>query len=326
MAQRELEDDELQTILELRQSATVVVSGGNSVVAKVEALGETFAVKQYGGSGDPGERLRRESYCVAATTRHDSPGFAELRGVDEPGLLAVYTWIDGGRPSLDDTFVESALAFLERLHVRSSDCPSRNFPTAVDAVLEPGELLRQIEVRARDLAASDVQQVAVFASDGLGPAALRLMTVPEPHGGRHVTLSPSDFGPHNVLCRNGSADFTCIDLEFFGWDDATKLVCDSLLHPLTDWTSGLAETFLEGCSRIYDLSPERVLEQCRWYALKWAAIVARRAESMLRAGDAGGADVMSLAQAYLRFGLQPPGEIVGSVDDVVALRHGKGVN
>jgi len=227
---------------------------------------------------------------------------------------------------MDDSFVDSALVFLERLHVRSKECPLKNFPMAVDAVLEPGELLRQIEVRAKGLAVSDVQQVAEFASEGLVPAVMSLMTFSESRSSRKVTLSPSDFGPHNVLCRTGSSEFTCIDLEFFGWDDPTKLVCDSLLHPLTNWTLDLAERFLDGCSHLYDLSSERVLENCRWYALKWAAIVARRAESMLRAGDTGGGDVMGLAQAYLKFGRHPLGDIVYSVSDVVALRHGKGVD
>ena len=36
--------------------------------------------------------------------------------------------------------------------------------------------------------------------------------------------------------------------------------------------------------------------------------------------------MMGLAQAYLKFGRQPLGEIVYSVSDVVALRHGKGVD
>src|SRR5207248_1561644 len=44
------------------------------------------------------------------------------------------------------------------------------------------------------------------------------------------TLSPSDFGFHNALRRpNGQLAF--LDLEYFGWDDPAKTICDFLLHP-----------------------------------------------------------------------------------------------
>ena len=46
---------------------------------------------------------------------------------------------------------------------------------------------------------------------------------------RERTLSPSDFGFHNVLRVDGSLFF--VDFEYAGWDDPAKLICDFGCHP-----------------------------------------------------------------------------------------------
>jgi len=45
-----------------------------------------------------------------------------------------------------------------------------------------------------------------------------------------ITLSPSDYGFHNILLREDNR-LIFLDFEYFGWDDPAKMICDFLLHP-----------------------------------------------------------------------------------------------
>ena len=319
MANHELAADELQIVLEGRHSAANVVVGGNSSVTRVEAFGEAFAVKAYGGHSDPLARLRREHFSVAAVSRSGFPGFAQVRGVSEPDLLAVFSWIEGSHPSIDAAFVSAALAVLRRLHELSGACPFETFPEAVDAVFERSQLLSQLASRTKTLLESDIPEVSIFAKQQLTPALRNVPMLRRADDGGSITLSPSDFGPHNLLRPAGSEELVCIDLEFFGWDDATKLVCDALLHPMARWSIELAEAFLEGAAQTYGISPERILLHGRAFALKWSAIVARRAEGMLRDENAEGFRALRLAGAYLNFGVAPLGRAGPNVGDLTAI-------
>lgn len=57
------------------------------------------------------------------------------------------------------------------------------------------------------------------------------------------SLSPSDFGFHNVLVRSNDS-FCFLDFEHAGWDDAAKLAADFLIQPEQVLTAEEADTFL----------------------------------------------------------------------------------
>ena len=46
---------------------------------------------------------------------------------------------------------------------------------------------------------------------------------------KHLILSPSDFGFHNIISKKNNLFF--IDFEYAGWDDPIKLLCDFFLNP-----------------------------------------------------------------------------------------------
>jgi hypothetical protein len=112
----------------------------------------------------------------------------------------------------------------------------------------------------------------------------------------------------------------CIDLEFFGWDDAHKLTCDSLLHPLAKWSVDCAKTFIEGAFVIYNLDVARLIRLWPLLNLKWAAITLSRAERNLQAMDQEPADqAMQRAKIYVaRASLVP-----NSLSDIVQQVAGK---
>ncbi|MBI2839844.1 MAG: phosphotransferase [Acidobacteria bacterium] len=88
-------------------------------------------------------------------------------------------------------------------------------------------------------------------------------------------LSPSDFGFHNaILQEDGQLRF--IDLEYAGWDDPAKLVCDFFCQPAVPvnrvWLEELAAAIAED-----QPDPDRFLRRCAilWpvYQVKWCCIL-----------------------------------------------------
>src|SRR5205814_4733466 len=88
------------------------------------------------------------------------------------------------------------------------------------------------------------------------------------------TLSPSDFGFHNMLRRpNGELAF--LDFEYFGWDDPAKTVSDFILHPGMELPHSLKQQFFAGALAVFSGSPKieaRVRAVYPLFALKWATI------------------------------------------------------
>jgi hypothetical protein len=109
----------------------------------------------------------------------------------------------------------------------------------------------------------------------------------------------------------------CVDLEFFGWDDAHKLTCDSLLHPLAEWSVDCADTFLAGAFVTYDLDEARLIRLWPLLNLKWAAITLSRAERNLQAGDTTLADQATRrAAAYINRANIAPASVADIVEQV----------
>lgn len=89
------------------------------------------------------------------------------------------------------------------------------------------------------------------------------------------TLSPSDFGFHNVLkADDGKLYF--IDFEYYGWDDPAKLINDFYLQPAIPVPFLFRETFLKEMQS--HLGNDRELEKrlpsvYLLLALKWCLII-----------------------------------------------------
>jgi hypothetical protein len=128
----------------------------------------------------------------------------------------------------------------------------------------------------------DVQDV--IESIDLTRKALAIQ--PTPPGLPIRILSPSDFGQHNVI--PGSDGMRIIDLEFFGWDDAHKLVADTILHPMNSWRDAERSTFIELTRDLYGLDPQRLHSVLNFCALKWATIIVGRAGRQWDGGDLDG--------------------------------------
>lgn len=110
-------------------------------------------------------------------------------------------------------------------------------------------------------------------------------------------VSPSDFGFHNALRRDGRVWF--IDFEYAGMDDPAKLVCDFFWQPAVPVPWDLRELFLtslEGCLGDDRAVVKRTEALFPAFGLKWCCIVlndfvrADRARREFALGDPGEVD------------------------------------
>jgi hypothetical protein len=263
------------------EGLSVVGGGGNNRVYRVDAGARTYALKVYPrGTSDTRDRLSAEYAALAFVSRHLRDRVPAPLALDRERGLALYTWVDGervGARSLAD--VRDAAAFLRALHALRNEPDARALGLASEAILGNGDITEQIDARLARLR-------AVAGADEALAALLRRRFEPELAARRVLdpafaalpaerrTLSPSDFGFHNALRRDGRLVF--IDFEYFGWDDPVKLVSDVMWHPAVMLDPGERTVWLAEAAHTYGDDPQfagRLQAYSPMIALRWVAIV-----------------------------------------------------
>lgn len=142
------------------------------------------------------------------------------------------------------------------------------------------ERLRRAEAKSAchqgmlDFLADDLEPFTARALDAARSGAAAEPVTPEQR-----LLSPSDLGFHNALrLPDGSLAF--LDMEYFGWDDPAKTVCDVLLHPAMGLTARHQARFLRESVALLagrrgpnGLLPARVAALYPLYGAKWCLIL-----------------------------------------------------
>ena len=249
-----------------------VHSGGNSLIRKALWRGQPVAIKDYTRRSDGRLRATREWSALNFLSNSASRWAPQPFAISADHDFVVMEWIDGSTPH-ETLPVDSMIEILADLH-HLAECSSHSsIMSAADAIDSPNDLYVQTRQRLTSLGSSDlVAQEAQELSD--------FVATRDPFGSdaadKVATLSPSDFGPHNMLWDGNG--YRLIDLEFFGWDDAHKLAADTSLHPLIPWTHESLTEFQEGATSLYRLDSGRLREVTQGALIKWAAIILARAE------------------------------------------------
>lgn len=318
-----LVNQDLCHIIAASQMAEPQLRGGNSTISQIKYGGSTYAVKNYSERSDGSRRLLQE-YAGLDLVCKSMPGvFPKPVGIDLEQKIGVYTWVPGVRPEPNSETVSQMLAILTGLHHLSGDMGGRIARYAVDNIVLIGDVLVQIEERINRF---DRDQLRIYelVEQELIHQLVRFKKSTDNVGAAIITLSPSDFGVHNLLWDEESASMSCVDFEFFGWDDAHKLVCDTLLHPLSVWEVAEANQFVDGALNLYQLNETRLI--CLWplLSLKWSAIVLSRASRDLLRNDAVSAGkAIDLAKSYLLEASRPPGSLADMVERSKLLTTGR---
>ena len=254
-------------------------------------------MKDYSGRVDGFSRRNREWEALGFLARKHPTLAPEPVWRSSESPVAIHSWIDGTRPEMGDTTLQGMSAILGDLHLSYLGLGDSNRPPlAVDGIGDGSGLREQISRRITLLENSSGAELRGVIRD----ITFRLKGLPEIKALRSAasslspTLSVSDFGPHNMLFEPKEKVFRIVDLEFFGLDDAHKLVGDTMLHPQIMWNTSLLGKFLKEALAIYDLDLGRLRDLLPFLSLKWATIVAGK---IARARSIG----MSLDQTEISF-------------------------
>jgi hypothetical protein len=197
---------------------------------------------------------------------------------------AVYEWIEGGRimpGEITAADIEVATGFLTRVASYRTLPGSSGLRPASEACFSCSVLVDCLRARlAPLLARRDHAELVAFVDQELVPAMDAVSAWSRERLGdgfdRNLamearTLSPSDFGFHNALRRNGTLVF--LDLEYFGWDDPVKMVCDFVLHPGMQIPADLKGLYARTMLRAFPEAAERIAAFYPLYGLKWCLIL-----------------------------------------------------
>ena len=252
-----------------------------------------FIIKYYfRNSSDMRDRLRVEFSSLQFLWQNGVRCIPEPVMTDDASGSAVYSYIEGSRPFVDDISEEDiayAVDFLSTLKELRNAAGSESLAPASEACFSYQELLDNIDHRHRKLlegtngvehgpfhefidkdfvsARTEIDEWCRerFSETSISPECLPVI---------ERTLSPSDFGFHNSL-RTGSGELFFLDFEYFGWDDPVKTISDFILHPAMLLTGVQKKSFynkmLDRFGGYRDLK-ERVEIYFPLYGLKWCLI------------------------------------------------------
>ncbi len=267
-----------------------VGTGGNNRVFRVECTEGRFALKHY--FSHPGDRRDRWGaevgflrYLEQAGV-HGIPRVIAAHGNDR---LALFTWIEGRRPSavsLDQ--VRQAGGLFAGMN-RSRDS-AKNLDVASEASFSIAEALELVERRLGSLMSLSRGEGADREAASLADEMNRLWPAVKERAHEQAAqagldieeeiqvsrrcLSPSDFGFHNAL-ETPAGELCFVDFEYAGWDDPAKMAADFFCQPavpvsLRFWDAFIEEAFAQFEDRSRIAARAQVLLPA--FQLRWCAI------------------------------------------------------
>lgn len=252
--------------------------GGNSRIFQVQdADGRLYALKSYPPlTLDPRDRLGTEYAALDFLSCNSNVSVPRPVSMDREKLLAVYEWIDGSRPTPSERVIDAMLDFIRAVYRLHGNSQARQISLASECCLSGADILRQVRNRLDRLKQqSEEMELQEFLAKAVEPmlAGMEFPDVRLPDALR--CLSPGDFGAHNMLIKGAEVSF--VDMEYFGWDDPVKQVCDVIWHPGMGLTNDLAQRFLVGARLVYGLADDGFAERVKSffpaYGLRWTMIL-----------------------------------------------------
>lgn len=288
------------------EALELVGGGRNSRVYRLcAAPNQSYALKVYfRHASDSRTRMETEFSALTFLWRNGVRNIPEPLVENQHDNCAIYSWINGRRFAAGDATagaIQAATAFLTRLAALRTAPGSNGVGLASEAHFSGDALLDHLRRRLEPLLTrTDDGELTAFLTDSFTPALTRIcewscgrladgfgQELPQPLR----TLSPSDFGFHNGL-ETPAGEIFFLDLEYFGWDDPAKMICDFLLHPAMDLSDAHKRQFvrslMEDLPFLQELGP-RVEAFYPLFGLKWCMILLNEflPEHLLRRRFAG---------------------------------------
>jgi hypothetical protein len=263
-----------------------VEGGRNSRVYRVTVAPlRHYAFKTYfRHASDARARMRTEFDSLTFLWRNGVRQVPEPVAASDEHECAAYRWVEGEKipaGAVTGELIETAGAFLGRLAKLKQRPGSDHLPAASEACFSGAALVDVLRRRLQPLLdQSGPPELGAFLTHDLSPALDAICQWSRARLGESFdgelrpefrTLSPSDFGFHNALRVPGGVVF--LDLEYFGWDDPAKMICDFLLHPAMALTPALKHGFATAMFREFPEARDRVKAFYPLFGLKWCLIM-----------------------------------------------------
>ena len=241
-----------------------------------------FAFKVYPRKDlDKRNRLATEAQALELLQSNGINNVPKLIAVSPENNCVLLQWIEGTHIQLvKESHILSAVDFIREINRMKFD--KTQMPEASEACFSGAEIIRQINGRLERLAPIQNHCLQKFVEDKFIPffrevsdAYVKKSNVHLPLNKNLHILSPSDFGFHNALLTEDERIFF-IDFEYFGRDDASKLICDVLLHAGMQLSNLMKNLWLQATLKVFKFDTHllnRIEIQYPLFSLKWSLLV-----------------------------------------------------
>ncbi|TGN07981.1 phosphotransferase [Leptospira ilyithenensis] len=260
---------------------------GNSRIAYLETSdSKKFALKLYPADSNH-NRLSSEFFGFKLL-HQNSVKNVPLPIHCSPQLnCAVYEWVNGEKiHSSSDEVLDAMLGMMKNLNGLAKTELFDGMARASASCFSGQDIENQIQHRLKLLypATEAHKDLKEFLDKDLVPFKDFLIGWVKDHWGdetrydlpiakQFLTLSPSDFGFHNML-KSQNGEIVFLDFEYFGWDDPVKLIVDVSFHPAMNLEEDAISYWKQGMFSIFGRSLEKRYETT-WamYSLCWCLIL-----------------------------------------------------
>jgi hypothetical protein len=193
-----------------------------------------------------------------------------LRNIPQPILMnrqekcAIYEFVEGVKLDPLEVVLKDVKAIVDFLSVLkrvASTLKHGDLQLSSEACFHPQSIVDIVQERITRLQSVEESypELKLFLNEHCIPLLQKIIQWSQAHCSRfqiswdqeiYRTLSPSDFGFHNALKRSNS-EIVFLDLEYFGWDDPAKIICDFLFHPATSVSHQLKQYFVSKMCEIF---------------------------------------------------------------------------
>ena len=245
------------------ETAEKVSNGGNAGVFKL-SLSDKRVVKFKIYPIDKNHNRLKSEFLASEVISTLKIGRVPLPIAQDVELgIAIYEWIEGERLlSATQEYLDSSLNFLRNLHFLRNDPQFLEVTNASAACFSLDDIKNQLFKRLDQFQSARIvypeldkfllNDFLPVVESGLEYAWSQSISTDLKNkiSTESQTLSPSDFGIHNVIvCKDCSYAF--IDFEYFGWDDPVKLISDFCFHPGTQLSEEQVEYWVQKAVHIY---------------------------------------------------------------------------
>ena len=267
-------------------NSELIKGRGNSRIYKLNFINSQYAVLKIYPDRQLDNRKRIETEFIAIDLLGKAGlSVPEALAMDTDTNWAVYSWVEGSPRECDDTFIQEAANFIQKLNKLSKDNKSLiNIPLASEACLSGAELERQINNRFKLLKSISEKKLHTFLDEVFYPTYIKNIEIAKSiMGAEYETsiplslqiISPSDFGSHNAI-KDLSGKTIFIDFEYFGWDDPVKLISDFYWHPAMNLTEKQRNLWLNRIKNIFINNNDfdkRLTAYLTIFGLRWCLIL-----------------------------------------------------